>query len=280
MQHKLTQILLLTWLCVPLICHSEKRCFTFAQTHYEQLYCEIKARGKGTQLPAFYEFQKNTITTQALLLKRPAREIGIDITLPGRSKNASSGYKKNAMPNKLAAKKYSTTTTPKLKTLSANEQNIENCKSEKNIIQCAQQHYHLVGNKPNQQLDDGVFASEQTMALPVFQGAIQDTQAVKQYLHRSYVHYLKKMLSIGLGASTLSYEKFSYLFKDLTDKKISFSERFETMYYYLKQDKKQLAINARLEEPESLILNQCYFFEMLLVCTLGMKNYIYLPGIE
>src|SRR5690606_9413842 len=53
-------------------------CFASAGSYYEQVYCELQARGEATNLPPFYQFKRNDARTQALLLHRPASRIGID----------------------------------------------------------------------------------------------------------------------------------------------------------------------------------------------------------
>ena len=57
-------------------------CFASASSYYEQVYCELQARGEAKTLPPFYQFKRNDATTQALLLKRPAGRIGIELPMP------------------------------------------------------------------------------------------------------------------------------------------------------------------------------------------------------
>tara|TARA_R110001592_G_scaffold52511_8_gene160708 strand:- start:25521 stop:25838 length:318 start_codon:yes stop_codon:yes gene_type:complete len=56
-------------------------CFNQAETYYEQIYCEIKAKGQGVSLPSFVDFRKNNEQMQALLLKRKAEALNIPFTM-------------------------------------------------------------------------------------------------------------------------------------------------------------------------------------------------------
>ena len=66
------------------VVHAE-RCVPLADNEYEKIYCELKQRGKARNLPSIYEFRKNPPMTQALLLRKPAAELGIVVIMPERS---------------------------------------------------------------------------------------------------------------------------------------------------------------------------------------------------
>ena len=66
------------------LARADRWCFAHAESYYEQVFCQVKAAGKGRDLPQFYEFKKNNETTQALLLKRVAQQIGITLKMPGK----------------------------------------------------------------------------------------------------------------------------------------------------------------------------------------------------
>ena len=114
------------------------------------------------------------------------------------------------------------------------------------------------------------------MDMPTFRGSLSDRDAVEQYLRKSYQHYLFKMMDIGLGGSTLSYGKFAYLFDDLNSKGVSFGKRFEAMYGYLKKDKKTLSVPAKSQAPSELTPDDCYRLDVLLVCRLGVNNWLFM----
>ena len=84
------------------------------------------------------------------------------------------------------------------------------------------------------------------------------------------------MLEIGLGGSTFSYAKFVFLFNDVTAKGIDFSQRFETMFRFLKQDKQNIAVSEAL--PSSVLFSREHCDRLddnLVVCDGGRKNYLY-----
>lgn len=243
-------------LFIALPVQADQVCFSYAESYYEQVYCEVKAAGKGRDLPGFYDFRRNDEMMQALLLKRFARRIDIDLKLPKKTKV-------KAANNKVAAKR------PESDDLTAR------CDRSGNSIRCAQLTYHLVGNRTNQQLPPGILERSNKMGLPVFNGALTDTQAVDDYLVASYQQYLSKMLDIGLGGATLSYGKFAYLFADLNSKGLNFNERFELMYGYLKKDKQIMSVPAKATAPKKLSLADCYQLSQLLVCSYGKNNWIF-----
>lgn len=113
------------------------------------------------------------------------------------------------------------------------------------------------------------------MAIPAFAAALSDDHAVARYLVNAYAIYLEKMMAIGLGAATMSYAKFHFFFYDISEKGISFSERFETLYHYLKKDKKVLPIRD-VSAPDSLDPGQCeQLSTVLLACNAGQRNYLF-----
>lgn len=239
---------------------ADQFCYALAENYYQQLYCEVKASGKGAGLPSFYDFRRNDDLMQALLIKQFADRIGVKVV----------------MPKPAAAHSQPVATITRNSYASLTMQDLaESCQRENNNIQCGEARYHLVGNKNNTQLAVTALDSENKMAMPIYQGAVTDSNAVAAYLNDSYHHYLQKMLTIGLGGSTLSYGKFAYLFADLNTKGVDFSERFETMYHYLKQDKKTLAVPAKNTAPKNLSLDDCYPLQQLLVCGVTKNNWIF-----
>lgn len=232
-------------------------CFNFAETYYQQMYCEIQASGNGAGLPSFLDFRRNNEQTQALLLKPHARKAGIPLE----------------MPKAAQAVVTVTSSTPAI------AENYRTLFSECAVvglrIQCRSTSYQLVNNLPNSYLKPEALGETNTMNLPVFNGEIQNRQAVENYLQEAYLHYLRKMMEIGLGGSTLSYGKFSYLFADLNRKGFDFSGRFGVMYKYLKADKKRLSAPTRSSLPAGFELERCYPLTSLLVCDAGNNNLIF-----
>jgi hypothetical protein len=232
---------------------ADSLCFAKAKTYYEQLYCEAKSRGYGSKLPGFYDFQRNDEMTQALLLKGPARQLGIALTMPVVARRAE--------PLHVVAAPAS--------------RSMDDCHLEGALIVCGKRVFHYRANQLNNALGNRALDESNSMAIAEFPGSYTETLAVNSYLIASYEHYLDKMLAIGLAEATMAYGTFAYLFNDLHDKGVSFSGRFEKMYFYLKQDKKQLAVNRHALPPENMTLDDCYPLQKFWVCGRNKKNYLY-----
>ena len=232
--------------------NADEWCFALAESYYQQIFCQVKVAGKGQHLPTFYEFKKNNETTQALLLKRVARQIGINLQRPTAPDAAIFEPRR-----------------PRIKKEPLNQ---PACSLDGNHIRCEDETYRLVGNKPNSELASDALGTDNRMALDVYEGATADSAAITKYLTVNYLRYLNKMMVIGLGGATLSYDKFAFLFEDLGSKGLSFSERFETMYSYLKKDKRTLSVASRSSAPDGLRIEGCDRLDDLFVCRLGRFN--------
>jgi hypothetical protein len=235
---------------------ADSLCFAKAKTYYEQLYCEAKSRGHGNKLPGFYDFQRNDEMTQALLLKGPARQLGIALTMPVLVRRAEPLLAVRA-PTDMAY------------------QLVGECHLKEALIVCGTRVFHYRANQLNNTLGKRALDESNSIAIAEFPGSYTDGQAVTSYLIASYEHYLDKMLVIGLAEATMAYGTFAYLFNDLHDKGVSFSRRFEKMYFYLKQDKRQLAVNRHAQPPENMTLDDCYPLQKFWVCSRNKKNYLY-----
>ena len=247
----LTFILFIGYL-FPTLSHADEFCFATAQTYYEQLYCELKAKGKAANLPDFNQFQKNNATTQALLLKlSAARELGIELKIPKQQ------HQKHKAAKTLAI------------SIRSNEAGAEDCSYSSLLIQCGQTRYRYIGNQANSKLSTQALTDSNRMQLPVYKRG--DLQA---YLVMAYEHYLFKMMDIGLAGATWSYGKFAYLHNDLRDKGVSFTRRFEKMYRYLKKDKRNMRVR-KSTAANDLSADDCYLLTQLTVCSQGLKNYLY-----
>ena len=244
--------------CCTVICLSQvqaSECFNFADTYYQQVYCEIKASGKGNGLPSFLDFRRNTEQMQALLLKPHARKAGVKFELPATTKPVVSVKKTLPAP-----------------TLPAGG---SDCTVAGLELHCAAASYRLVTNLPNNRLEAGALSAENAMNLPGFSGNRLQAAEVETYLTTAYQHYLQKMMAIGLGGSTMSYGKFAYLFEDLGRKGVSFADRFEVMYRYLKADKRNLSVPVRASLPAGFDTGNCYAIAQWMVCQAGMHNFVF-----
>jgi hypothetical protein len=237
---------------------ANQRCFVHAQSYYEQIYCQLEAEGKSQKLPSLTDFKRNNEQVQALLLKRPAEEIGITLLMPATKKP------------KQASMRFITEPVVS-KTLSG-------CGRQGNRIQCAGGEYKLVGNSGNDKLSAEALTVNNSMVLPEYRGRLSNAEQVMDYLRVSYKHYLLKMIDIGLGGATLSYGKFAFLFDDLSRRGVSMTARFESMYRYLKKDKRSMIVPSKAKAPAELKVEDCFLLEPLIVCHANRQNWLFRRG--
>jgi hypothetical protein len=152
---------------------------------------------------------------------------------------------------------------------------LEGCSLQQWTVECAHGRYQLVGNKTNQQLPADALSADHKLGLPVYSGAVDDNAALEEYLTRAYSRYLAGMLEIGLGGSTMSYGKFVNLHKYITDQRLDFAGRFETMYQFLKKDKQSIGVSTKLTVAEGLVVQDCSSLDDLIVCDYQKANYIF-----
>lgn len=238
---------------VPVV--ADSLCFSMARTYYEQLYCEVRNGGYGKKLPGFYDFQRNDEVTQALLLKNPARNLGVDLIMPAKFSHP-----------------ISVSTTPRQVN---NVPATGDCRIEGKIIVCAEKIFYYRPNQHTSKLQALALTESNRMQMPVFAGSYARADNVNNYLSIVYEHYLDKMLVIGLGEATIAYGNFAYLFHDLNEKDINFADRFEKMYGYLKQDRQVLQVNRHNELPSSLVIDDCFPLQHYWVCQKSRKNIIF-----
>lgn len=250
--------LLLGVLSVCTLCtQADDFCFLQATTYYEQIYCEVKAKGKGRSLPAFFDFQRNEPLMQALLLKRPAAKADIDMAMPVDEKN-------DIRPTATSPRSTSTSSA------------LDRCALSANVIRCGSGRYQLVGNLANSKLTEVALSKSNKMGLAGFSGNLSNESQVTDYLISQYQRYLEKMMEIGLGAVTLSLEKFHFLFYDLSQRGVSFSSRFETMYQFLKKDKKNISVSENFNADPGLSIDACYEIGLEIIsCSGSKRNYAY-----
>jgi len=249
---------------------SQTFCFASAASYYEQVYCELQARGDAKNLPPFYQFKRNDAMTQALLLKRPALRAGIELPMP----------KATALSAPAAKKSLSEVRQQPSASLAANADR-PRCRLTDNSIVCGEQRFDLTGNRKNSRLSEGVLNVENKMSLPVYTGLLSDQTAVNNYLANAYRQYLEKMHSIGLGGVTMTYAKFDFLFFDLHEKGLDFSQRFDTMYDFLKKDKAKMAVSEKQVIDSQLRFEDCDFLpESMFACSRSGRNYLFLSVSE
>lgn len=251
-----------------------------AESYYQQLYCEVIAGGGRGTLPSFADFKRNTPTVQALLLKRPAKRLGIEVALPRRDRQARIAVDPapappSRPPRTAETRPPSGAAAPASRAATG----LPACRLEGVTITCDTARYALVGNQTNQHLRPGALDDNNRMDLPVFAGNLAAAASVNDYLYRAYQRYVEKMLEIGLGGATMNYGKFAYLFKDLSEKGVDFAGRFETMYRFLKKDKAQLGVSSQVRADAQLTLADCGALgERIIVCGKSGRNYVYRYG--
>ncbi len=258
-------------------------CFASASSYYEQVYCELQARGEAKTLPPFFQFKRNDATTQALLLRRPAGRIGIELPMPKSTAKKitpkSTPQPERKLPVLVEQKPQpQATTSPPIspKTLASST-----CELNGETMHCGNQQFTLIGNRRNQRLAQGVLDVENKMALSVYSGSASDQTAIDAYLARAYRQYIEKMHEIGLGGVTMTYGKFYFLFFDLQEKGLDFSQRFETMYGFLKKDKATMGVSETLTPDSQLETKDCDpLAEHMWVCSRSGRNYLYLTESE
>ncbi|TNE80270.1 MAG: hypothetical protein EP334_03335 [Gammaproteobacteria bacterium] len=259
MLHKILWAVFFTWLGAvssPVV--ADDFCLLLAETYHEQLYCELKSAGQGQKLPSLLDFRRNDELTQALLLKRPAAKLGINVAMPKRRIDPVSPP---AAPRAAAVKSHLTA----------------QCQLQGTNLLCGERRYRLVGNVANSALRAGVLALDNKMNIPAEPAEVEAHSVLTAYLTRAYRQYLTKMLEIGLGGSTFSFRKFTYLFEDVTSRGLSFSQRFETMFGFLKQDKQRMSVDVRVPDTELLEVRYCEPLDnRLAVCDGGRRNFLFL----
>tara|TARA_R100001440_G_scaffold12432_7_gene22000 strand:- start:18441 stop:19238 length:798 start_codon:yes stop_codon:yes gene_type:complete len=223
------------------------------QTEYEKLYCQIKAKDANVALPSFEDFRRNDPQVQALLLKRPAARWGLAVPSP----------KVAPRPENSAAPKASAQVTPPAieppsrKSPAFGNTGLGECILQGDSIRCPGRQFELVSNQPNRALPNGVLSEENKLGLPSFTGDLKDEVSVRRYLSTAYDRYIVKMLEIGLGGATMSFTRFYNGFWRHQSQGVDYAQRMESTYHYLKQDKKTLAVKARLHSKLPANLDNC-----------------------
>jgi len=272
-------------LFMPTAATAAQSCFIMAQTYYEQLYCEIKAKLPSESLPHIIDFRKNEPLIQALLLKRPAQRLGVTMVMPKRVPSGNATQKNSsphtALPSTLLPAALASSRTPIAAPNSSAMvdaiTSMGQCRLHDSAIFCGKSIYRLAGNKHNSDLDENVFAESNKLQLPIFSGDVDNTVDVNHYLLKAYQQYLEKMQSIGLTGSTISYGKFAYFFDDYQQRGVIFHKHFEKVFSYIKQDKLSKAIDVSIAFDTSLTIDDCGWVNSdIVVCANRMKNFVFI----
>lgn len=223
-----------------------------------QAYCQIQAAGFGAGLPSLREFKQNPEKTQRLLLLRPAQRAGV--TLPEEPKPVRSRAPAKHVPER--------TVKPADEVLS--------CQVQGDWVLCGSQRYRLLGNSANKDLAAGALTPATQLRLAQFTGSVNDRDWVLRYLDESYRSYVDAMITIGLAGSTLSFTKFYHTFMEVQSAGANFAERMATMFEYLKEDKKAMAVKAHFSELRPSNISQCrQLNQITIVCDDVKNNWIF-----
>ena len=258
---------------------ADQFCFALAESYYEQVYCQLQAKAQTKNLPPFNQFKKNNEQVQFSLLKRPAERNAIKLPAPVKVVPVQVASPQPSIEKTPAPLPAQTKVTPSVKSDTKIEStgsvqsagNNSACELLGNQLQCVTGNFSLIGNKANRRLGATALSVENKMALPSYQGG-----ALNQYLTQAYRQYITKMDEIGLGGVTMTYRKFAYLYSDLQSKGLDFSQRFETMYGFLKKDKATMGVSESTRVPAGLVADYCSpLGEHFYVCDLQGRNYIF-----
>jgi hypothetical protein len=259
-------------------------CFAVAETYYEQVYCQLQAKAQLKNLPPFHQFQKNNEQVQYSLLKRPAERNAIKLAPPVKKlappsvelkAPASSAFKSE--PAAAVLRSINADTVEVSRPNSPRDNSFAPdlsrpdlaCELIQRQIHCDNRIYELLGNRANHRLAAQVLESHNTMALP-------NVGANAVGLTAAYEKYISKMCEIGLCGVTMTYRKFAYLYQDLQSKGLDFTQRFETMFSFLKKDKASMAVSESINLPATVTLADCSELgSQYYVCDAQGKNYIF-----
>jgi hypothetical protein len=268
-------LLVLFWL-LPLGAYAV--CVEQARDDYERLYCQIRAEGGGAGLPSLAEFRRNPRDTQVLLLKRPAERLGL--TLPARERQPNTAEvqeRQRAQVQKRQRDQEQERPRPDPEAMANSAATgLDGCQLDRAGITCGDRRFRLMGNRPNSELESGALEPENGLTLPRYQGPDDDEEALRLYLLEAYERYIEKMLSIGLGGSTLSFTKFYYGYQNLGEEKHRFPQRMETLFRFLRQDKASLAVKAHYSDKRPTDLTHCGRLNAtIIVCDQADINWVY-----
>lgn len=266
-----------SWMiCIALLAgNTALGCDFQPKTELEEVYCELEDRGAGQGLPNIFEFRKNPPRTQALLLKKPAQRLGINMPSPDNTKSTPPPERPVATTEPVTTKKREPAReTDTADSLITNV--LADCQLSRARIVCGSETYILQTNLQNRQLSTHALDEKNRLLVPARNASEYRDRSVQYYLSSIYPYYLEKMLEIGLGDATMSYTKFAATYDDITQRGESFTGRFAKMYELLKTERKSNAVKARYNNNFPALISQCMrASRALLVCDDVQQNWIY-----
>lgn len=249
------------------IASADEACLTSARSDLERFYCEVVERGGGAGLPSMADFKRNDPMVQALLLRQPAKRLGLTLPEVSASPEPESEPEAATRPGEPSKEPGSDPSVTR---------DLAGCQLRGGFIQCPKVAYELAGNRSLASLDDGVLEPRNRLGMVPFDGERNNDEAVRSYLSAAYDRYILKMLAIGLGANTMSFTAFHNAFHTLESSGVDFSERMGQTYELLKQDRKTLGVKAHYhdEVPENLSLCEVINRDVI-VCDNVVTNWVF-----
>jgi hypothetical protein len=242
------------------------------KTPLELNYCTLLTLG-ATGLPPLFEFRKNTAATQYLLLKRPAARLGVTLAQPAKPKAQSTLSTQTNSVEPVSSTRLATEIKPPPRPKLLASQNSAGCELANETIACGSSRYQLQWNKAKNALAaDALSPGNQLLfpPLPSNQTAIDD------YLLRCYALYIQKMLLLGLGNTTLSFNKFDAIFTEAKHQHFDFSARFTRMYHFLKEERKTLQPPKGFGNAKPQHIEDCVrISEQFWTCQTAQQHWVY-----
>ncbi len=247
---------------------ADDACMKAAKTELEKLYCTVVSEGQGAGLPSPTDFKRNDPSVQALLLRRPAQRL--DLEVPEVSGTSAEPQQPQSAPEPAPAEPGNDPQPTG---------RLNDCRLEGQRITCPQGHFDLVANQPNSKLAEGVLESDNRLGLSSFEGSRTDEEAVRRYLSDAYDQYIPRMVDIGLGANTMSFTAFHNAFHTMEDAGVDFARCMEQTFSLLKQDKKTLGVKARYHDELPQDLSLCAAINAgIIVCDNVGTNWVFVSA--
>ncbi|TGN38954.1 hypothetical protein [Marinobacter confluentis] len=248
-----------------------------AGSDLERLYCQVIEEGGGAGLPSPTDFRRNDPSVQALLLRRPAQRLGLEV--PEVSGTSTQPQQQQAAPEPASSERNDPDRDSQPEPQPRGR--LADCRLENQRITCPHGRFDLAANLPNSQLKEGVLAPENRLGLSSFQGNRNNEETVRQYLSDAYDQYIPKMVDLGLGANTMSFTAFHNAFHTLEDAGVDFARRMEQTFTLLKQDKKTLGVKARYHDELPRDLSLCTVINAdIIVCDNVGTNWVFVSAIR
>jgi len=258
---------------------TQNTCLNQAESHYEEVWCRIKEKDPSSNLSNLHEFRKNSPKTQYLLLKRPAKKWRIILNKPS-IKKTKSAIKDTLIISNQAVEKLSPSSRPlnekitKIsyeKILIKKQKNLNHCTLVKKFIHCEGDRFSLQSNASLNRLTKDVLSKNNKLVVN------EDLESPPiRAASLMYRDYIEKMLSIGLGYSTMSFTKFFTIYEDSKKQKLIFSKRMFDMFELLKKERKTNGIKDRYDDNYPNSISACMELSThLIVCDNKAQNWVY-----